>query len=75
MFGGNTSGQLGRGFKPAATKPETVKGELFDIKTVNKDFNYYNVLYNSLTAWSVKLKKQQKSQTVTWYIYLLNYHT
>uniref|UniRef100_UPI001A996168 X-linked retinitis pigmentosa GTPase regulator n=1 Tax=Gasterosteus aculeatus aculeatus TaxID=481459 RepID=UPI001A996168 len=25
MFGGNTSGQLGRGFKPAATKPETVK--------------------------------------------------
>lgn len=27
MFGGNTSGQLGLGFKPAASKPASVKGK------------------------------------------------
>lgn len=28
MFGGNTCGQLGLGFKPAASKPASVKGKL-----------------------------------------------
>ena len=27
MFGDNTCGQLGLGFKPAASKPASVKGE------------------------------------------------
>lgn len=34
MFGGNTWGQLGLGFKPATRKPASVKGKLFYISAV-----------------------------------------
>lgn len=41
MFGGNTWGQLGCGFKPAASKPALVRGTLLYTRTAaNKDCNY-----------------------------------